>query len=73
MKYLTDTGGGTVDIEGKTCAEAWTPDQQPVGHQINAYALPFAHSMYPKLTEAAAGAKLAADVPVVSQLLTGTP
>jgi conjugal transfer mating pair stabilization protein TraG len=43
-----------------------------VGHQINAYALPFAHSMYPKLTEAAAGAKLAADVPVVSQLLTGT-
>jgi conjugal transfer mating pair stabilization protein TraG len=40
--------------------------------QINAYALPFAHSMYPKLTEAVAGAKLAADVPVVSQLLTGT-
>jgi conjugal transfer mating pair stabilization protein TraG len=28
--------------------------------------------MYPKLTEAAAGAKLANDVPVVSQLLTGT-
>jgi conjugal transfer mating pair stabilization protein TraG len=24
MKYLTDTGAGTVDIEGKTCAEAWT-------------------------------------------------
>ncbi|PKB13531.1 conjugal transfer mating pair stabilization protein TraG [Novosphingobium kunmingense] len=72
MKYLTDTGTGTVDIEGKTCAEAWTLINNQWDTQINAYALPFAHSMYPKLTEAAAGAKLAADVPVVSQLLTGT-
>jgi conjugal transfer mating pair stabilization protein TraG len=72
MKYLTDTGAGTVDIEGKTCAEAWTLINNQWDAQINAYALPFAHSMYPKLTEAAAGAKLAADVPVVSQLLTGT-
>lgn len=72
MKYLTDTGTGTVDIEGKTCAQAWTLINNQWDTQINAYALPFAHSMYPKLTEAAAGAKLAADVPVVSQLLTGT-
>ena len=72
MKYLTDTGTGTVDIEGKTCAQAWTLINNQWDAQINAYALPFAHSMYPKLTEAAAGAKLAADVPVVSQLLTGT-
>ncbi len=72
MKYLTDTGTGTVDIEGKTCAQAWTLLNNQWDAQINAYALPFAHSMYPKLTEAAAGAKLAADVPVVSQLLTGT-
>jgi conjugal transfer mating pair stabilization protein TraG len=72
MKYLTDTGAGTVDIEGKTCAEAWTLLNNQWDAQINAYALPFAHSMYPKLTEAAAGAKLANDVPVVSQLLTGT-
>ncbi len=72
MKYLTDTGAGTVDIEGKTCAQAWTLINNQWDTQINAYALPFAHSMYPKLTEAAAGAKLAADVPVVSQLLTGT-
>jgi len=72
MKYLTDTGAGTVDIEGKTCAEAWTLINNQWDAQINAYALPFAHSMYPKLTEAAAGAKLANDVPVVSQLLTGT-
>jgi len=72
MKYLTDTGAGTVDIEGKTCAQAWTLINNQWDAQINAYALPFAHSMYPKLTEAVAGAKLAADVPVVSQLLTGT-
>lgn len=72
MKYLTDTGAGTVDIEGKTCAEAWTLINNQWDGQINAYALPFAHTMYPKLTQAAAGAKLAADVPVVSQLLTGT-
>ena len=72
MKYLTDTGAGTVDIEGKTCAQAWTLINNQWDAQINAYALPFAHSMYPKLTQAAAGAKLAADVPVVSQLLTGT-
>ena len=72
MKYLTDTGAGTVDIEGKTCAQAWTLINNQWDTQINAYALPFAHSMYPKLTEAAAGAKLAADVPVVSQLLTCT-
>jgi conjugal transfer mating pair stabilization protein TraG len=72
MKYLTDTGAGTVDIEGKTCAQAWTLINNQWDTQINAYALPFAHSMYPKLTEAAAGVKLANDVPVVSQLLTGT-
>lgn len=72
MKYLTDTGGGTVDIEGKTCAEAWGLIDTQWDTEINAYALPFAHSMYPKLTQAAAGAKLAADVPVVSQLLTGS-
>lgn len=72
MKYLTDTGGGSVDIEGKTCAEAWTLINNQWETQINAYALPFAHSMYPKLSEAAASAKLAADVPVISQLLTGT-
>ena len=65
MKYLTDTGAGTVDIEGRTCAEAWTLINNQWDDRINAYALPFAHTMYPKLTEAAAGAKLAADVPVV--------
>jgi len=72
MKYLTDTGAGSVDIEGKTCAEAWALIDGQWEAEINAYALPFAHTMYPKLSQAAAGAKLAADVPVISQLLTGT-
>ena len=72
MKFLTDTGGGAVDIEGRTCAEAWGLLDAQWDTAINAYALPFAHSMYPKLTQAAAGARLAADVPVVAQLLTGT-
>ena len=71
MKYLTDTGAGSVDIEGKTCAEAWALIDGQWEAEINAYALPFAHTMYPKLSQAAAGAKLAADVPVISQLLTG--
>ncbi|AKM12212.1 conjugal transfer protein TraG N-terminal domain-containing protein [Croceicoccus naphthovorans] len=72
MKFLTQTGGGAVDIEGRTCAEAWGLLDAQWDAAINAYALPFAHSMYPKLTQAAAGARLAADVPVVAQLLTGT-
>ncbi len=72
MKYLTDTGGGTVDIEGKTCAQGWALIDAQWEAEVNAYALPFAHTMYPKLSQAAAGAKLASDVPVVSQLLTGT-
>lgn len=72
MKYLTDTGAGSVDIEGKTCAEAWALIDGQWEAEINAYALPFAHTMYPKLSQAAAGAKLAADVPLISQLLTGT-
>ena len=45
MKYLTDTGGGTVDIEGKTSAEAWGLIDTQWDTEINAYALPFAHSM----------------------------
>lgn len=38
MKYLTDTGAGTVDIEGKTCAQAWALINNQWDAQINAYA-----------------------------------
>lgn len=71
MKFLTDTGGAT-DIEGKTCAQAWQNLNAQWNAQIDAAAMPFARTLYPKLASAAASSKLAADLPVISQLLTGT-
>lgn len=71
MKFLTDTGGAT-DIEGKTCAQAWQALNAQWNAQIDAAAIPFARTLYPKLASAAASSKLAADLPVISQLLTGT-
>lgn len=72
MKFLTDTGGAT-DIEGKTCAQAWQTLNVQWNTQIEAAALPFARTLYPKLPSAAASSKLASDLPVISQLLTGSP
>jgi conjugal transfer mating pair stabilization protein TraG len=71
MKFLTDTGGAT-DIEGKTCAQAWQTLNAQWNAQVDAAAIPFARTLYPKLASAAASSKLAADLPVISQLLTGT-
>lgn len=71
MKFLTDTGGAT-DIEGKTCAQAWQTLNAQWNAQIDAAAIPFARTLYPKLASAAASSKLTADLPVISQLLTGT-
>lgn len=71
MKFLTDTGGAT-NIEGKTCAQAWQTLNAQWNAQIDAAAIPFARTLYPKLASAAASSKLAADLPVISQLLTGT-
>ncbi|MGE8135625.1 conjugal transfer protein TraG N-terminal domain-containing protein [Novosphingobium subterraneum] len=71
MKFLTDTGGAT-DIEGKTCAQAWQTLNAQWNAQIDAAAIPFARTLYPKLASAAASSRLAADLPVISQLLTGT-
>ncbi|MDP3549655.1 MAG: conjugal transfer protein TraG N-terminal domain-containing protein [Novosphingobium sp.] len=70
MKFLTDTGGAT-DIEGKTCAQAWQALNAQWSTQIEAAALPFARRLYPKLAAAAANNKLATDLPVISQMLTG--
>lgn len=70
MKFLTDTGDAT-DIEGKTCAQAWQALNAQWSAQIDAAALPFARALYPKLAAAAANSKLAADLPIISQLLTG--
>lgn len=71
MKFLTDNGG-TTDIEGKTCAQGWQALNAQWNTQVDAAALPFARTLYPKLTAAAASSKLAADLPVIAQLLTGT-
>lgn len=72
MKYGTPIGGGRVDFEGVTCLEGWNRLNNQWTAQIDEYALPFARSLYPKMTQVAASAKLAADVPVISNLLTGT-
>lgn len=72
MKYGTPIGAGRVDFEGVTCLEGWNRLNNQWSAQIDEYALPFARSLYPKMTQVAASAKLAADVPVISNLLTGT-
>ncbi|MCY1669605.1 conjugal transfer protein TraG N-terminal domain-containing protein [Novosphingobium sp. SL115] len=71
MKFLTDNGG-TTDIEGKTCAQGWQALNAQWNAQVDAAALPFARTLYPKLTAATASGKLAADLPVIAQLLTGS-
>ena len=71
MKFLTDNGG-TTDIEGKTCAQGWQALNAQWNAQVDAAALPFARTLYPKLTAATASSKLAADLPVIAQLLTGS-
>lgn len=72
MKYGTEIGGGRVDFEGVTCLEGWNRLNNQWTAQIDEYALPFARSLYPKMTQVAASAKLATDVPVISNLMTGT-
>jgi conjugal transfer mating pair stabilization protein TraG len=72
MKFATDTGAGTVDFEGVTCQDGWTRINNQWNNQIDTYALPFARSLYPKLTAVAASGKLANDLPIMANLLTGT-
>lgn len=72
MKFATDTGAGTVDFEGVTCQVGWTRINAAWNAQIDEYALPFARSLYPKLTAVAASGKLANDLPIMANLLTGT-
>ncbi|MBK9589365.1 MAG: conjugal transfer protein TraG N-terminal domain-containing protein [Sphingomonadales bacterium] len=71
MKYLTDTGGGTVDIE-QDLRRGLGPDRCAVGYRDKCLCAAFCAFGAPKLTQAAAGAKLAADVRWVSRLLTGS-
>ncbi|MFD1765237.1 conjugal transfer protein TraG N-terminal domain-containing protein [Sphingorhabdus buctiana] len=71
QKYMRETGG-TFDIEYVTCRDAYSALTQSWNTYLTANVPKFARTFYPKLTEAAANARLANDVPVVSQLLHGT-
>ncbi|MEQ1552463.1 conjugal transfer protein TraG N-terminal domain-containing protein, partial [Sphingorhabdus sp.] len=71
QKYMRETGG-TVDIEYLTCRDAYAALTQSWNTYLTANVPKFARTFYPKLTEAAANARLANDVPVVSQLLHGS-
>ncbi len=71
QKYMREAGG-TVDIEYLTCRDAYDALTQSWNTYLTANVPKFARTFYPKLTEAAANARLANDVPVVSQLLHGS-
>lgn len=71
QKYMRETAG-TVDIEYLTCADAYAELTTQWDSYLTANVPKFARTFYPKLTEAAANARLANDVPVVSNLLHGS-
>jgi len=62
---------GNVEIEYLTCADAYAELTTAWDSYLTANVPRFARTFYPKLTEAAANARLANDVPVVSNLLHG--
>jgi conjugal transfer mating pair stabilization protein TraG len=71
QKYMREAGG-SVDIEYLTCHEAYIELTQGWNTYLTANVPKFARTFYPKLGEAAANARLANDIPVVSQLFHGT-
>lgn len=72
QKYMREVAGG-VEIEYLTCRDAYAALTQTWNNYLTANVPKFARTFYPKLTEAAANARLANDVPAVSQLLHGAP
>jgi conjugal transfer mating pair stabilization protein TraG len=71
QKYMREAGG-SVDIEYLTCRDAYAELSQSWNTYLTANVPKFARTFYPKLGEAAANARLANDIPVVSQLFHGT-
>ena len=71
QKFLTRTGTGTVDSEIKTCSEAYQILTPQWNTFINGMVPLFGKKLYPKLSNAAAAAKLTADLPVTYQAFTG--
>ena len=71
QKFLTRTGTGTVDSEIKTCNEAYNILTPQWNTFITGMVPLFGKKLYPKLSNAAAAAKLTADLPVTYQAFTG--
>jgi conjugal transfer mating pair stabilization protein TraG len=71
QKFLTRNGDGTVASEIKTCNQAYAELTPQWNSFINAMVPLFAKKLYPKLSNAAAAAKLTADLPVTYQAFTG--
>ena len=71
QKFLTRNGGGGVDSEIKTCNEAYRDLTPQWTAFITGMTPQFGKNLYPKLSNAAAAAKLTADLPIAYQAFTG--
>jgi conjugal transfer mating pair stabilization protein TraG len=71
QKFLTRNSDGTVASEIKTCNQAYAELTPQWNMFINGMVPLFAKKLYPKLSNAAAAAKLTADLPVTYQAFTG--
>jgi conjugal transfer mating pair stabilization protein TraG len=71
QKFLTRNGAGGVDSEIKTCNQAYTELTPQWSTFINGMVPLFGKKLYPRLSNAAAAAKLTADLPVTYQAFTG--
>lgn len=68
----TQLDGGVYENVGMTCQQAWNALNTEWTNYFANYVPRFAQSFYPSLTQAAANAKIGADLPVVGNLFTGT-
>ncbi|NBW75750.1 MAG: conjugal transfer protein TraG [Sphingomonadaceae bacterium] len=68
----TQLNGAVYENVGMTCQQAWNALNGQWATYLGTYVPRFAQSFYPDLTTAAANAKIAADLPVVGNLFTGS-
>lgn len=71
QKFLTRNGGGGVDSDIRTCNQAYAALTPQWTTFINGMLPLFGKQLYPKLSNAAASAKLTADLPITYQAFTG--
>ena len=70
QKYMI-RDGTIVQVEAKTCADAWAAMNAEWTTAMNKYVPKFAQTLYPKSPLGTASAKLANDLPVVGNSFTG--